>query len=322
MSVADEILNGPNPRDEISELKKTVKSLEETIGKQNEKIKRLSKPRIRIQVDGPGLSGRTTKTRVIVPDSHGIHINKQAASAFLSDLKRIRPAEIVFIGDHLDCGGFLAEHHTLSYVPETDYTFEDDQMAANQFLDQIHECSPHSESWYIEGNHERRIEKWILDKVTRNPRDAKYFHSHFSTATVLNLETRGLHHIKQSECYQGIDVPGVIKLGNCYFTHGIFSGKNAVYKMIERFAANVVFGHIHRLLYVLSRTVSGGEIGGWCCGYLADLQPFYAHQKPTDWTRGYGLQMTMDDGDFLHLNVPIIGGNSLLLPLADMIGQA
>jgi len=82
--------------------------------------------------------------RVIVPDSHGCFVDQSAASAMLADIAMLKPSSIILLGDHLDCGGFLAEHHTWGYVAETDYTFEDDCQATNPFLDALQSAAPQS----------------------------------------------------------------------------------------------------------------------------------------------------------------------------------
>ncbi len=77
------------------------------------------------------------------PDSHGCFIDGAALNAFLGDLEAIKPAEVIMLGDHLDCGGFLAQHQTIGFVAESDYSYAEDVAACNQFLDAIRsECLP------------------------------------------------------------------------------------------------------------------------------------------------------------------------------------
>ena len=55
-------------------------------------------------------------------------------------------------------------------------------------------------------------------------------------------------------------------------------------------------------------------------GYLGTIQPLWMHSDPSDWTHGYGLQLVRSDGDFLHINVPIIDGRSYLMQLTSKVG--
>jgi len=255
--------------------------------------------------------------RVIIPDSHGSAINKKAANAFLGDLDYIKPAEVVMLGDHVDCGGFLAQHHTLGYIAQTDYSFVEDATAANLFLDAIQERCGKISYDYLEGNHERRIENWIITQTLGKKKDAQFLKSMFSIEATLNISKRGIRLIEQGKFYDKVQLPATIKKGNCYFTHGSSTAKHAAAVHLNRFGGNVVYGHTHRADSHLSRSVKEGVLGAWCPGCLSELQPLWQHTNPTDWNNGYGLQMVKSNGSFLHINVPIVNGVSLLSPLID-----
>lgn len=283
-------------------------------------IEQLRGRRYKIQPGKPKRKAGKSFCRVIVPDSHGCLIDRPAMAAFLSDLEQIQPAEIVMLGDHLECGGFLAEHHTLGYVAQAEYTFQQDCDAANEFLDCIQSRCPGASIDYIEGNHERRIETWIITRTLRSRADGEYLRSLFSTDVVLNLQRRGINWIRQGVFYDGLSIPGAIKRGHCHFTHGTSTATHAAAKTLSRFGANVVFGHTHRADSFVQRTVKAGTIAAWNPGCLSVLQPLWQHGNPTDWSHGYGLQIVVGD-DFLHINVPIVDGTSLLHPLAMGIGK-
>ena len=131
-------------------------------------------------------------------------------------------------------------------------------------------------------------------------------------AAVLNLKARGYDWYLPSEQYMGLHVPGAIKLGKCHFVHGVSHAKHAASVHLNRFGANVVFGHIHRVQSVTERSVDRGGYMAACPGTLAKLQPLYMHTRPTDWQHGYGLQFVAPSGRFMHLNIPIVEGSSLL----------
>ena len=253
-----------------------------------------------------------TFARVIIPDTHGCYLDKPAAKAFLDDLASINPAEIVMLGDHLDCGGFLAQHHTMCYVAETAYTFKDDVAAANEFLDRVQEAAPNATIHMLQGNHERRIEKWIVTETLRNQTDADFLHSMFSAEKVLSIRERGINYYVENEFHHGLRIRGAIKLGDCHFTHGISTAKHAAAATVAKFGGCIVYGHTHRVNSVVVRNVSRGEIGAWCPGCLCEIQPYYGYTNISDWSHGYGLQFVQKDGRFMHLNVTIVDGLSLL----------
>jgi len=257
--------------------------------------------------------------RVIVPDSHGCFVDQSAASAMLADIAMLKPSSIILLGDHLDCGGFLAEHHTWGYVAETNYTFEDDCQATNQFLDALQSAAPHATIEYLEGNHERRIEKWIVTDALRSGKGSrgavKMLNALFSTETVLQLAARKIPIYKQGEWYDGCQVPGTIMRDNCYFTHGQFTSKAAAAAHLAKYNSNIWFGHTHRMDMATKRTVASGPIGAWNPGCLCQLQPYWMHQNLTDWVNGYGIQLVQKGLGHLNLQIPIIEGVSYLSPL-------
>jgi hypothetical protein len=91
---------------------------------------------------------------VIVSDIHGNKHDPAAFAAFESDLKSIKPNRVFLGGDIMDCGGFLAEHHTLGYVAETEDSYEEDLAATNDILNRIQKAAPNAGVHYLEGNHE------------------------------------------------------------------------------------------------------------------------------------------------------------------------
>ena len=303
--------------DKVKALESRNRELESLVQMQQERIERSSASRFSLPKSPKSAKGKTFY-RVVIPDTHGCYADTQAIAAFLSDLRNIsdKVREIVLLGDHLDCGGFLAQHHAIGYVAESAYTFEDDVNATNVLLDAIQETCPKAAIHYLEGNHERRIERWIVSQTLAHQADAAYLSKLFSTSSVLSLEKRGIQFYKQGQFYGDCRIPATIRLGKCYFTHGSRTGANPASAMLRDFGNCVVFGHVHRMDSHSTRTVKAGEIGAWSPGCLTRLQPLWNHTQITGWSHGFGLQLVREDGDFLHLNVPIINGKSYLVQLA------
>jgi len=295
-------------RTENNQLKKRLELAEEQVKALRQKRKTITGKAVK--------KPKGAFARVIIPDTHGCYLDKPAANAFLEDLKNINPSEIVMLGDHLDCGGFLAMHHTMCYVAETAYTFKDDVAAANEFLDRVQEAAPNATIHMLQGNHERRIEKWIVTQVIRNQEDADYLSTLFSASKVLALEERGIHYYVENEFHHGLPIRGAIKLGDCHFTHGVSTAKHAAAATVSKFGGSIVYGHSHRADSFIIRTVKAGVIGAWSPGCLSQIQPYYGYTNLTDWSHGYGLQFAQKDGRFLHINVPIIDGLSLMPSIA------
>ena len=299
--------------------KNRIAELEKLVSQQAEQIEAYRATKYKFPLGGGQRIKGKTFCRVIVPDTHGSVVDADAIKAFLRDLEVINPAEIVMLGDHLECGGFLAEHHTLGYVAQSEYSFADDCVATNCLLDSIHKLAPKASVDYLEGNHERRLETWVCTQVRKHQKDGQFLRQMFSADSVLSIEKRGIRWIRQGVFYDGLPLPATIKRGHCYFTHGSSTAKHAAAEHVKKFGGNVVYGHTHRADSYVIRTVKEGSIGAWCPGCLCILQPLWQHTNPTDWSHGYGLQLVSSDGSFLHINVPIIAGKSYLQPLIKAI---
>lgn len=299
--------------------KNRIAELEKLVSQQAEQIEAYRSTKYKFPLGGSSKVKGKTFCRVAVPDTHGSIVDPHAIQAFLADLEVINPAEIVMLGDHLECGGFLAEHHTLGYVAQSEYSFADDVVATNSLLDSIQRLAPNASVDYLEGNHERRLETWVCTQVRKHQKDGQFLRQMFSADSVLSIEKRGIRWIRQGVFYDGLPLPATIKRGHCYFTHGSSTAKHAAAEHVKKFGGNVVYGHTHRADSYVIRTVKEGSIGAWCPGCLCILQPLWQHTNPTDWSHGYGLQLVSSDGSFLHINVPIIAGKSYLQPLIKAI---
>lgn len=296
-----------------SHLAKQVEQLQERLDK-------LAATKFSIPTAKPTKAGRGAFVRAIIPDTHGSHVDPQAFAACMGDLAAIQPTEVVMLGDHIDCGGFLAQHHTWGYVAETDYTFEQDIVATNAQLDEIQKAAPAATVYYLEGNHERRIERWCVTQALRGRVDASHLLRLFGVESQLYLVKRGVRHFKQGVRYDNLPVPSAIKLGKCVFTHGEYTGPNAARRHVEKYGANVVFGHVHTIQQHTVRTVSQGVICGWSVGCLCVLQPAWMHSAITNWAHGYAIQWVRPNGEFLHATIPIIDGQSFLGPMIEALG--
>jgi len=252
--------------------------------------------------------------RVIIPDSHGNHIDIPARDACLRDVKALNPTHVIMLGDHLDCGGTFSSHQR-TYTNEMAESYADDVDATNEFLDLLQEAAPSAREWdYLEGNHEQHVERWTARNF-HNQRDAEALLEVFGPEKVLNLKRRHIRYYRRSIQYDDVSIPGCIRRGKCHFVHGISHSKHAAATHLSRFGASVVFGHIHRSQSVVERSVTNNGYGAWCPGTLAKLQPLYKHTEPSSWSHGYGVQFVNPSGNFIHVNVPILNGESMLAEL-------
>lgn len=264
------------------------------------------------QRSAPAKHDRSDFVRVIANDMHGSMMDKPAVNAFLVDLKRWDPDEVVLNGDIVECGGFLAAHHTLGYVAQAEYTWQDDIAAGNWFLDEVQKAAPKAVIHFIEGNHEDRVERWIVDQTMRHSRESEFLRQLIGPDVLLRLKERGIRYYRRGEHYLPGLPPGWIKLGKVFFVHELGGGKNAASAAVGRTAGNVVFAHTHQEDSSTLVLPGVGLVKAWNPGCLCQRQPLWRHSNPTGWSHGYAVQFVAKSGEFLHLNIPIWEGRSLV----------
>ena len=259
--------------------------------------------------------------RLIVPDSHGEHIHWGFANGMINDVERLAGEikEVVWLGDHLDCGGTFNSHQR-TYTNEMSESYREDVRAARRLINMIRERTPHAAHHYLEGNHEQHVERFLARNF-HSYQDAEYLLDLVGPRTVLKLDELDIRYYKRSDMHMGLTIPGLIKLGKVTFIHGVSIAKNATAATLERIGDNVVHGHTHRAQSTIIRTASAEALGGWCPGTLAKLQPLYKHTEPTNWTGGYALEFVESSGRFTHVQVPLFGqDDSGLRPLLSALG--
>jgi len=264
------------------------------------------------------LASKEDSIRVYAGDVHGMTMDRDAVRAFISDLKTLSPNEVVLGGDVVDCGGWLAKHQTLGYVANTDYSYQEDIKAANWFLDAVQQAAPEATIHYVEGNHEDRVERWVVDQTMAHGRDSKMLLSHFSPRALLRLEDRNVFYYGRHDVHVNGLPPGWIKLGKMFFTHSLKYSKNAARAGVEAAAGNVTYFCTHREDTATIRYPQIGIVKAMNPGCLCRLQPIYQHSHPTTWSHGYGIHVIAKSGNFLPVHVPIQNGKSLA---GSMVGR-
>jgi hypothetical protein len=249
---------------------------------------------------------------VIFSDVHGNQHDPAAFGALLGDLKSLRPDRIFIGGDFINCGGFLAEHHTLGYVAETDDSYEDDVRVANVLLDAVIETSGCPDIHYLEGNHEWRVERWALTQRLAHHKDVEHLRRTFAPEFVLRLKERGVRYYRQGHLHGDCTVPGWVKLDKVFFVHKLSNAADAAAQAMAKAGGNVCYFDTHRASFKPKFVPGTGLIAAWNPGCLCLRQPLYANTRPTEWTHGYLVRfISRSTGHFQMVNVTINEGTSL-----------
>lgn len=261
--------------------------------------------------------GKDDLVRVSAGDLHGMRQDRKAVAAFLADVRRLDPDEIVLGGDMLEVGGWLSKTGTLGYVAESDYSYQEDCQAAGKFLDALQAAAPRAEIIMLEGNHEDRVERWCMEVTRAHGRDAEFLRAAFGPQIMLRIEERKIVYFRRSGNYLPGLPPGWIKRGKMFFTHELGSGKNAARDAALQTAGNVTYFHTHREDSATVVFPGVGIVKAFCPGCLCVRQPMWQHSKPTGWSHGYAVDIVASSGNFQRIHVPIWDGMSLAGPMVE-----
>lgn len=264
---------------------------------------------------------REDKVRISCGDLHGMRMDKKAVSAFLADLKVLDPDEIVLGGDMVECGGWLAKHQPIGFVALTDYSYQEDIEATSLFLDKVQKVAPKAEIHYLEGQHEDRVERWVVDQTMAHRRDSEFLRKAFAPEFLLRLKERGIPYYRRSFIYVEGLPRGWIQLGKMFFTHELGTSKNAARDAVSKTAHNITYFHTHRE-DAATRVFPGiGIVKAFNPGCLCTMQPVWQNSNPTDWSQGYGVDIIARSGNFQRIHVPIWRGVSLAEAMVKRFGS-
>lgn len=246
--------------------------------------------------------------RIIVPDSHGMYADDKAVVAACNIIAKVKPREIVFLGDHVDCSGLFSRFEP-HYQRDTQYSIKEDFATARDFLYETRKRAPKADIHYLEGNHEQHIERWAVNNAKD---DAETYLDALGAPARLDLEKLRIRYYPRQRTNPGTHTPGFVRLDKCLFTHGSSTAIHATYNLLRDYGTSIVHGHTHRAVHVIRRLPDGSTIHGACPGTLAQLQMTYQHTAVSQWSHGVGFQEIDSGGQLHHLNIPIVEGRYVL----------
>jgi hypothetical protein len=192
-----------------------IKELESLVERQQAQIERMRAVKFKLPTGKVSLGKGKAFTRVFVPDTHGAHIDPEAAKAFLSDLELLRPTEVIFMGDHLDCGGLLAQHHVLGTVPETETTNRRGRSGGEHSFGFGRAAHSRRQQAVHRGHHESRIEEVDYQNHARQARHGQQDAGDVWAGNRIGVREAGYSLYQAIENLRRIEDPGTIDLGDC-----------------------------------------------------------------------------------------------------------
>lgn len=216
---------------------------------------------------------------VIASDIHIPFQDDRAVSAFIKYCKEKQPEAVVLNGDILDM--FMLSRFTKG---EGRNPLEEMTMCQG-FLDSLRKAVPNSEIYYVIGNHENRLEKYVLTKA---PELASLIEDVFTIIKTSDYKVRGCASVTFNDNF-------VCKHGTLL---GNKSGLSAIKEMENAYMSGAT-GHTHRLCKYIARK-SGRKFVWLETGCLCNLNPEYMINP--NWQAGFA-ELKFKDGKLYHSKV-------------------
>lgn len=258
-----------------------------------------------VRYEGPSLprkyseSAPADRTALIVPDSqHGalwadghrkllpMH-DPIACDVVLQVAKETQPDDIVLLGDMLDLAEWSTKYPRPMAVRDTSQI---SLHLLHYWLAELRLACPEARIVYLEGNHENRINRLLVEKA-----------GHVETLTAIGDDRPALDLAR----LLGLDALGIEYIApygeavylndRVMLTHGdkVRSGGGATTQaVVKETRTSVAFGHVHRVS-IAHRTVygPGGDrvLTAATPGCLCDKSRTPAAAKRLDWQHGFGF---------------------------------
>jgi predicted phosphodiesterase len=223
-----------------------------------------------------------------VSDCHHPFVNKAAWKLLLDVGKALKPHLIVIHGDFFDF--YSVSRHLLD--PQMDFrTWKDEMAAAREGLDELISTVPHKDLVYLEGNHEKRLIKYIHEKAPK-------LSGLFKAEECMGLP-RDIKYIPYGQM-------GKYVIGNLVCVHGSRAGENPAASMVKKFRSSVIFGHTHKIQEYHIQNAHGDDFVALNIGWLGNQRQAADYiQDISDWTLGFGITWHKPSGAFFHQLVQI-----------------
>ena len=235
------------------------------------------------------------KRVLFVSDIHCPYQDKLALKAMYNFMDWWKPQEVIILGDLVD----FYSISNFSRDPERVLQLQEELDQAVVVLDQIRKRANSSTIYFLRGNHENRLKKYLWSKAQ---------------------ELSGLRALRLKELLEfdrlkiQYEDKSQIKYGSVMVKHGSIVRRYAGYTAKGEFDKNGlsgVSGHTHRLAQY--RHTNEADSYVWTeSGCLCQLQADYLDCEKANWQQGFSIGYFKENSNrFLIETVPIIKNKAL-----------
>lgn len=218
------------------------------------------------------------KRTVIAGDIHIPFQDKHAVELWLRFLEWYKPEILVLNGDILDC----FKVSKFMTIPTDGLRLKGEIDETRKLLARIVAVTPKCTRYFVWGNHEARLQKYILSQ-------AEQLYELVALEDLLGLD-------KDFIVVNGHSRENVVQIGDLYIGHWDRVSKFSAYtvkNIVADRGVNVVQSHTHRLGFYTQRFLDR-TIYGWEIGCLCGLNPDYVFNP--NWSLGFAIIEPYNDG--------------------------
>lgn len=238
----------------------------------------------------------------ILSDLHiPYHDEKAIAAAvdYISSYIRRKKKKLTLLiinGDGIDCYE-LSDYEKKSGRPN----YDEECKKMREFLKHLKKRFPKTKIIYKKGNHEKRVERYLINK-----------------ASALSLEANSIQEMVGTRDL-GVEVLGdqqIIWLGNQAVVHGHefsesrCSSVNPAKSLYDKSGEEAIGGHHHRTSSFIKKTISGYLLRCYTMGCLAHLSPEY--RRHNQYNHGFAITEILENGVDFHCDNLIIENGVVL----------
>ena len=226
-------------------------------------------------------SQKASSSIVVAGDFHFPFQDEKAVDLFLKFLVREQPGTLVINGDLLDCwevSGFAKN-------PARKIGFKDELEIGAEFLKQLRATIPESRIVYVEGNHEFRLQKYVIAQ-------APALHQLLHLPQLLELDSLRIEYVP---CKTDQFSDTYIQLQDVLIGHFAMARMHSGYtakNLLDRYGMSLIQAHVHSTGLCV-KNLGDREITGIEGGCLCSLNPGYC--KQTKWRHAWTVIHRMGD---------------------------
>jgi metallophosphoesterase superfamily enzyme len=207
--------------------------------------------------------------------------------------------QIIQLGDLLDFG--TISRFERSKVSDDNFNYGEEVAFARTFWKEMDKIAPRADRVWIRGNHETRIEKYIIKNISdESMADIAY-------------DSLSIDRLAKSLNVKYCDNFYIVKK-KLLAVHGWSYAVGATKIHLDKMCAtqSIIFGHTHSVSsHLRLNPIMKHPVGSWNAGTLSKIDPTYKDGVPTNWITGFAYVFE-SEGRFQVNQVIIIDGQAII----------